>query len=116
LKETARVTGDTWFVARAAGPNYSAGYRHRDEWARGVMAHTSPVYVACGEGWRPRDPAATRDMLTLVEGGLQYIRDLSPRWEDARVTHHHGEPDHRAYLERPFLEARRALLAREQGE
>jgi len=28
------------------------------------------------------------------------------------VTHHHGEADHQAYLERPFLEAEALLRAR----
>jgi len=28
------------------------------------------------------------------------------------VTHHHGEEDHQAYLERPFVEARDAIHRR----
>ena len=48
-------------------------------------------------------------MLTLTEGTLTYIRDHSPHYRPGTTTHHHGEPDHRAYLERPFTEALRAL-------
>lgn len=44
-------------------------------------------------------------MLTLIEGGLAYIRERATRYPNERITHHHGEPDHQAYLERPFLEA-----------
>jgi hypothetical protein len=51
-------------------------------------------------------------MLTLVGGSLEYIRNLSPQWRADRVTHHHGEADHQAYLERPFRQAEAALRAR----
>lgn len=50
-------------------------------------------------------------MLTLVEGSLAYIRELSHQHPAERVTHHHGG-DHQVYLERPFLEARAALELR----
>ena len=51
-------------------------------------------------------------MLTLVEGSLAYIHGLSHQHAPGTVTHHHGEDDHIAYLERPFLEAREALRRR----
>jgi hypothetical protein len=51
-------------------------------------------------------------MLTLVEGGLAYVRDMAPLRSADRVLHHHGEADHHAFLERPFLEAQAALHAR----
>lgn len=111
LREDVTVTEDTWFAARVAGPGYTAALRHRDDWTRGVMAHTSPIYVTCGEVWRMRDDDALREMAALIEGGLRYIRELSPQWEDDRVTHHHGG-DHSAWLERPFLEGRAAVQAR----
>ena len=34
------------------------------------------------------------------------------RWPDQLTTHHHGEADHLAWLERPFAEALRALEER----
>ena len=59
------------------------------------------------------DPAGLQYMLTLVGGSLDYIRHLSPQHRPGTVTHHHGEADHQAYLERPFLEAQsRAPRAR----
>jgi hypothetical protein len=94
-----------------AGPNYEP-IAHHDVWARGVFAHTSPIYVACGDEWEMADQAGLRYMLTLVGGGLEYIRGLSPQRRPGTVTHHHGEPDHRAFLERPFLEAQAALRSR----
>jgi hypothetical protein len=51
-------------------------------------------------------------MLTLVEGGLAYVRDLAPHRPAESARHHHGEADHQAFLERPFLEAERALRDR----
>jgi len=81
-------------------------------WARGIMAHTSPIYVAAGDEWRMADPATIHYMRTLVDGSLAYIRELSHQHAPGTVTHHHGEDDHLAYLERPFLEALAALEAR----
>jgi hypothetical protein len=113
LRERVRVEGDTWMAARVAGPEYTA-VPHRDGWARGVMAHTSPIYIADGEEWRLTDPATLRYMQTLVEGSLGYIRELSHQHAPGTVTHHHGE-DHQTYLERPFLEALEALEQRHRG-
>ncbi len=94
-----------------AGPGYTA-VPHRDVWGRGIMAHTSPIYVASGDGWRLADPATLQYMQTLVEGSLAYIRELSRQHAAGTVTHHHGEDDHQRYLERPFLEALSALQGR----
>ena len=76
------------------------------------MAHTSPIYVACGGDWWLFDQETAQYMLTLIDGSLSYIRELSPRDQPGTVTHHHGEEDHEAYLERPFLEARTAIHRR----
>ena len=48
IRERIRVDGHTWLAARCGGPGYY-GFAHHDVWSRGVFAHTSPVYVACGE-------------------------------------------------------------------
>jgi len=109
-----RVDGDTWVAARVAGPDYAA-VPHRDVWSRGIMAHTSPIYVACGAEWGLADPATAQYMLTLIDGNLAYIRELSRQHAPGTVTHHHGEHDHLAYLERPFREAEAALRERLGG-
>jgi hypothetical protein len=70
------------------------------------------VYVACGEGeWSLSDPEQDRRMLTLIEGGLDRIRH-GRRYPEDRITHHHLEDDHGAFLERPFLEALERVRAR----
>jgi hypothetical protein len=50
-------------------------------------------------------------MLTLIDAGIARLRSGRTYPED-RITHHHGEADHQAFLERPFLEAREAVRAR----
>jgi hypothetical protein len=112
LKTTLRVEGHTWLAARAGGPGYVQAVPHHDGWSRGVMAHTSPVYVACGGDWQLFDQETAQYMLTLIEGNLSYIRALSPQHRPGTVTHHHGEDDHLTYLERPFQESRAALHRR----
>ena len=111
LQTTLAVDGHSWVCARVGGPNYEP-IAHHDVWSRGVFAHTSPIYIACGGEWSMAEEAGLHYMLTLIGGSLEYIRQLSPRWRPGTVTHHHGEADHQAFLERPFLEAQAALRAR----
>lgn len=62
-------------AARCSGPNYTA-MPHFDVWRRGVFAHTSPIsiYIACGERLSLFDRETAQYMLTLIEGGIAYIR------------------------------------------
>ena len=110
ISEELRVDGDSWIACRAFGVDY-----HLDEWGRRVFAHTSPVYVACGGDWTMTDPEGIRYIRTLVEGAREYVRHTAVRRSDQLTTHHHGEADHLAWLERPFAEALRALEERGRG-
>ena len=112
LKAEVKVEGHSWLAARCSGPNYFEGVPHYDGWGRGIMAHTSPVYLACGGEWWMFDPQTAQYMLSLVEGSLHYIRHNSRQHLRDDVTHHHGEEDHLAYLERPFQQAREAIHRR----
>lgn len=106
------IDGDSWLAARCGGPNYWDGPSHRGPWERRIFAHTSPVYVVCGtDGWSRSDPEQDRRMLTMIEGGLERVRARREYPED-RITHHHLEPDHGAFLERPFLEALERVRSR----
>jgi hypothetical protein len=111
LKEKVKVDSHTWLAARCGGPGYSAR-SHHDVWNRGIFAHTSPIYVAVGGEWRLFDQAAAEYMLTLIEGSLAYIHQRAAYYPETHVSHHHGEADHMAYLERPFHEAIEALHRR----
>ena len=108
LKEKIQVDGHTWLAARCGGPDYYGPY-HIDAMTRGIFAHTSPVYVACGGEWWMFDKATAQYMLTMIEGDLEYIKETSGQHEPGAVTHHHGEDDHIAYLSRPFEQAREAI-------
>jgi len=115
LRTKLRVAGNTWMAARCAGPSYTA-MPHFDVWRRGVFAHTSPIYIACGERWSLFDRETAQYMLTLIEGGLAYIRQKAVHHPHGSVTHHHGEEDHFAYLERPFRQAIEAIHRRMHEE
>ena len=112
LRENIRVDGHSWIAARTGAYDYFDIIQHHDVWNRGVFAHTSPVYVACGGEWDMFDPATAQYMLTLIEGDLAYIGETAGVRPVGSVTHRHGEDDHLAYLQRPFLEAREAILSR----
>ena len=111
LKATIKVTGHSWFAARCGGPKYAI-VPHHDVWRRGMFAHTSPVYIAVGGEWWMFNKDTAEYMLTLIDGGLTYIRDVAPHRPDDEVTHHHGLKDHMGYLERPFHEAQEAIHRR----
>jgi hypothetical protein len=106
LQAEVRVDGDSWLAARCGGPHYFDAPGHHGPWERGVFAHTSPVYVACGDGeWSQFDADQARSMLAVIEGGRQRVRQVAVSYPEGRISHHHGEPDHGAFLERPFAEA-----------
>ncbi len=110
ISQELRIDGNSWIACRAFGADY-----HLDDWGRQVFAHTSPVYVACGGDWAMTDPDGIRYIRTLVEGAREYVRHTAVRRSDQVTTHHHGEANHLAWLERPFDEALRALDERGRG-
>lgn len=112
LRARVRVDGHSWLAARTGGPALAGSLPHHDVWQRGVFAHTSPIYVACGGAWERFSPETAQYMLTLIDGTLTYIRNRSAQYRPGTVTHHHGEADHLAYLERPFHEAIAAIHRR----
>jgi hypothetical protein len=114
LKASLPARANTWLAARCGGPSYTTQPHHYagHDWARGIFAHTSPIYVAVAGDWDRYDGATAEYMLTLIEGGLAYIRQRAPLHPPGSVTHHHGEADHQAYLERPFHQARQAIAER----
>jgi hypothetical protein len=113
LEAEVEVSAHGWMAARCAGPGYTPGARHHDHDRRPVMAHTSPVYLATGKR-RPLQADTDRYLLSLVEGGLGYVR-AAQHHPAGTVTYPHGEDSHQTYLEEPFLEAQRLLSARIAG-
>jgi len=116
LSESVKIDANSWLAVRCGGPNYIDGTSHYDIWNRGIFAHTSPIYMAVGGEYEMYDQNAAQYMLTMIEGGMSFIRNTSHQYAPGSVTHHHGEDDHMAYLLRPFLEAQEAVLARMQRQ
>ena len=110
LRERLQIDGHTWLAARAGGSGLLRP--HEEMRLRGVFAHTSPVYVACGGEWQMFDADTAQYMLTMIEGALAYVNETSTQAVAGTMTHHHGEPDHMAYLQRPFQDADRAVRRR----
>jgi hypothetical protein len=46
-----------------------------------MAAHTSPVYIQCGDQ-RPFNGPALEHMLNLTRGGIEYLDTLSTRFND----------------------------------
>jgi hypothetical protein len=111
LNERLKVDRHAWIAARCAGAGYSA-LPHHDVWSRSIMAHTSPVYLAVGGPWWMFDKQTADYMLTLLHGGLDYVRTRSRQWPESHVTHSHGHADHLAYLSEPFQQAIEAIHKR----
>ncbi len=112
LDEPVKISKHSWICARCGGPGYHDVVHHHDGWRRGIFAHSSPIYVAVGGQWWMFDESAAQYMLTLLEGGIDYVRHTAPHSSPEHTTHHHGEDDHLAYLERPFHEGIAALHKR----
>ena len=85
---------------------------HRDGWKRAIVAHSSPIYVTCGAQRRMRDQAELDYLVRLVGRARSYVADLASYGADREVRHHHGQPDHRKFLEAPFDEAGSILQSR----
>lgn len=112
IKAHVKVDKHSWIAARCGGPEYVQAIPHHDGWRRGIIAHTSPIYLAVGGEWWMFDPETANYMLTLIEGGLSYIQQSARHYEHGTTTHHHGEDNHIEYLSRPFQEAREAIHQR----
>ncbi len=112
LREKITIDKHTWLAARCGGPGYMGSFYHLDEMTRGMFAHTSPIYVAVGGDWWMFSEETAQYMLTLIEGSISYIRETSAQHTHGGVTHHHGQDDHIAYLEKPFQEAHAAVHER----
>lgn len=113
LHSKVRVDRNSWIAARCSGPNYYDSTPHFDCWRRGLMAHTSPVYIAAGSGdWWMFDYGTANYMLTLIGASIEHIHHHSSQWKPGTVTHHHGHDKHLEYLEEPFREATQAIHRR----
>ena len=100
VKAAVKVRGSGWIAARCSGhARHPAGH---------IAAHTSPVYVKCGQT-RAFDGPAAQHMLGLVEGGMEYLQKLATVFDEPA----------RKRMVRLFKEVQRELKGRllvEHGE
>ena len=69
-----KIPGSGWLAARCQGlQNHPGAYS---------AAHTSPVYVKCGNTQLFNGPAAEH-MLALVEGGVEYLNTIATSFDEA---------------------------------
>jgi len=116
IAERLAVDGPGWLCARVGGAGPTSVTHHRDGWKRAIVAHSSPIYVACGEQRRMRDQAALDYITRLVRRARSYVTDMASYGADIEVRHHHDEPDHGNFLQRPFDEAESILRSRVKDE
>jgi len=93
LRGRASVGGSGWMAARCSGAQGKPGAF--------MAAHTSPIYLQCGDG-RAFDGPAAEHMLALVEGGMEYLNKLATVFDESS----------RKRMVRLFEEARRELRGR----
>jgi hypothetical protein len=85
IKEKVRILGSGWIAARCkGGPALQFGplpfYTEIKDRIR--EAHTSPVYIKCGDT-RAFDGPAAEHMLALVEGGIEYLNTIATMYDEA---------------------------------
>jgi hypothetical protein len=83
LDEKVKVSGPAWIAARCASK-----YGPTTNWALGIQAHTSPVYVRA-PGQELFSGAAASYMLTLVEGARLWLDTLATRPDAERFARVH---------------------------
>jgi len=70
-----RISTTGWLAARCSGRlGFPGGVR--------LGAHTSPIYMICGNKMAFDTPAAEH-MLALVEGGIEYLQTLSTAFDES---------------------------------
>ena len=78
LRQRVKITGSSWIAARC-GSQLQVNHC----WPIHLGAHTSPVYVVCGDQ-EMFSPSDATYMLTLLDGGMTYLDTLSVRYSDER--------------------------------
>ena len=74
LTKRVKITGSGWLAARCYG-------LHTHAEASRLGAHTSPVYVKCGQT-RAFDGPAAEHMLALVQGGMEYLNTIATAFDE----------------------------------
>jgi hypothetical protein len=111
ISENIKIGKPGWICARIGGGGPEHLTQHQDGFQRAIMAHTSPVYLACGAQASPADREALEHIKTLIDRARTYVGNRAAISAGTDVLHHHGG-NHREYLIRPFDQARTAIQHR----
>ena len=111
INENVTIDRPGWICVRVDGGGPDHLTHHRDVWGRAIMAHTSPVYIACGAREHPADREAMEHIKALIDRARTYVDNRAAVSAGADVLHHHGG-SHREYLIRPFDQALAAMEQR----
>ena len=83
IKEKVKVDRSGWFAARCkGGPALKYGHIPWEDQKRIRNAHTSPVYIKCGQT-RAFDGPAAEHMLALVDGGIEYLNTIATMFDES---------------------------------
>lgn len=83
IKDKIRIDRSGWLAARCqGGPALRYGRPFDTTLKRIRNAHTSPVYIKCGDT-RAFDEPAAEHMLALVEGGIEYLNTIATMFDEA---------------------------------
>ena len=89
IRQRVPIRASGWLAARCRGIQRLAETKIRSLADAGSlspkMAHTSPVYIACGDQ-RAFDGPAMEHMLALVSGGVEYLRKIAACFDEATRT------------------------------
>ena len=94
-----RLPGSAWVAARCV-----SHHKVWHGWPINIGAHTSPVYVRCGDD-ELFSPSEAAYMLTLIDGGLTWLDTLSIP----------ASPEHQARIRAVFESAQASLQGRLAG-
>jgi hypothetical protein len=78
ISETIAIDGTSWVAARCTTP-----YSMRTAFPTAVGAHTSPVYVQCGDR-QQIDVSDAKTLLALIDGGRAWVENLAVAHESDR--------------------------------
>ena len=74
VNDRVAVNGSGWIAARCTVATPAAGFT--------TAAHTSPVYIKCGDTCAFDGPAV-QHMLALIEGGIEYLSTIATVFDEA---------------------------------
>ena len=87
INENVKIDKPGWICARVGGGGPEHLTQHQDGFQRAIMAHTSPVYLACGAQASPADREALEHIKTLIDRARTYVENRAAISAGTDVLH-----------------------------